>query len=141
MQRVDFYLLPHANPNARYPFVCRLLEKAHAKGNKVFINCHDKQQAHLIDELLWTYKDNSFIPHNLLGEGPTPPPAIQIGWDGNTPQQKEILINLDHALFQHHQQFQRVIEIVPNDEQFKQQSREHFRYFRKNQWDVNTHRI
>lgn len=81
--RVDFYLLASDQPDARWLVACRLLEKAYAKGHKVYVLCNNKQDAELLDELLWTFKEDSFIPHNLQGEGPEPPPPSKLDMSGN----------------------------------------------------------
>ena len=63
--RVDFYLLPSYQNDARWLIACRLLEKAYAKGHKVYVLCNNQQDAELLEDLLWTLKEESFIPHTL----------------------------------------------------------------------------
>jgi DNA polymerase IIIc chi subunit len=36
----------------------------------VLIACEDEQQAIRLDEALWARPPESFVPHNLAGEGP-----------------------------------------------------------------------
>ena len=92
--RVDFYLLASDQPDARWLVACRLLEKAYYKGHKVYVFCDNQQDAEYLDELLWTFRDDSFIPHNLQGEGPEPPPPIQIGYDQEPRGFNDILLNM-----------------------------------------------
>ncbi|MDP1602537.1 MAG: DNA polymerase III subunit chi [Legionella sp.] len=137
--RVDFYLLATSDANARWLLACRLLEKAYLRGHRVFVYCNDKQQAELIDELLWTFKDDSFIPHNLQGEGPEPPPAVQIGFQDEPRGFSDILLNLADTIPPFYKRFKRVMELVGNDEPSKELSRLHYREYRDNKCVMHTH--
>lgn len=135
---VDFYVISQATPMS---FACRLLEKAYHKGHKVCVLTTDQQQAHELDQLLWTYKDDSFIPHNLQGEGPTPPPAIQINFSDSKLQARDILLNLSDNIPSQHQQFRRIMHIVTSNPEQKNLAREHFKYYKQQNYSVNTHQI
>lgn len=139
--RVDFYLLESKEESARNLLACRLVEKAYLRGHRVFIYCNNQQEAHLLDELLWTFKDNSFIPHNLQGEGPEPPPPIQIGYQSEPRGFNDILLNLNQDLPAFYARFQRIMEIVPNDEAAKELCRQHYKAYRAKQCELHTHEM
>lgn len=139
--RVDFYLLSSSEASARLLLTCRLLEKAYLRGHRVFVYCNNQQEAEAVDELLWTFKENSFIPHNLQGEGPEPPPPIQIGYGDEPRNFNEILINLADQIPPFYPRFRRVIEIVAHDEAAKELSRQHYREYRSRQCELQTHEI
>lgn len=139
--RVDFYLLASENSEACWPLACRLVEKAYLRGHRLYIHCQNQQQAELLDELLWTFKDDSFIPHNLQGEGPEPPPPIQIGYANEPRGFEDILLNLADEVPSFYQKFQRVMELVVNNPSAKDKSREHYRLYRTQQWQIHTHQI
>ncbi|WP_392536366.1 DNA polymerase III subunit chi [Legionella sp. 227] len=139
--RVDFYLLASDQNHARWLVACRLLEKAYAKGHKVYVLCNNKQDAEILDELLWTFKEDSFIPHNLQGEGPEPPPPIQIGYEGEPRGFNDILLNLSSHVPEFYRKFKRVMEIVINAEADKEQSRIHYRDYRAKGCELHTHQI
>ncbi len=63
MTQVDFYLVQHGQ---REPFVCRLVQKAFALGNDVFVHTPSEADARHIDELLWTFQQGSFVPHEIV---------------------------------------------------------------------------
>lgn len=138
--RVDFYLLNKAADD-KWLYACRLLEKAYRLGHRVFVFCDNQQNAEHLDELLWTYKDNSFIPHNLQGEGPEPPPPVQIGYQAEPRGFNDILLNLSSTVPAFFSRFNRIIEIVPEDEQSKEISRENYRTYRNAQCKIQTHQI
>ena len=139
--RVDFYLLSDDQPNAQWLVACRLLEKAYLKGHRVFVHCTNQQEAELLDELLWTFKDDSFIPHNLQGEGPEPPPPIHIGYSKEPRGFNDILLNDSKQIPPFYTKFKRVIELVMNNEEAKEQSRLHYKEYRAQGCELFTHPI
>lgn len=139
--RVDFYLLANNDKQTLWLLACRLLEKAYLRGHRVFVYCNNQQEAETLDELLWTFKDNSFIPHNLQGEGPEPPPPIQIGYRDEPRSFNDILFNLATEIPSFFPRFRRVIEIVTNDEAAKELSRAHYREYRAKNCELQTHEI
>jgi len=141
MTRIDFYILKEQNPTARFPFACRLIEKAYQRGHKVYVHTGSEKDAHLMDDLLWTQRDESFIPHNLFGEGPTPPPPIQIGFTDNPSGFNDVLINLGESIPAFYDRFKRVIEIVPSDDELRDKSRENYRLYREKGHELKSHNI
>jgi len=139
--RVDFYLLASDQIAAREFVACRLIEKAYYRGHKVFVFCNNQHEAEQIDELLWTFKDDSFIPHNLQGEGPEPPPPIQIGYDREPRGFNDILLNMANHIPPFYTRFKRVMQVVSNLEAAKELSRTHYREYRGNGCDMRTHNI
>ena len=139
--RVDFYLLSDLEPQAHWLVTCRLLEKAYYKGHKTFVYCANKSDAELIDELLWTFKEDSFIPHNLQGEGPEPPPKIQIGYDKEPRGFNDILFNLSPSIPSFYTKFKRIIELVINNEEHKVHSRARYKEYKMRGCDLFTHNI
>lgn len=137
--RVDFYLLGGDEP--KEGFVCRFLEKVYRKGHRVFVFCNHQQEAETLDELLWTFKDDAFIPHNIQGEGPIPPPPIQFGFGKEPNGYQDILLNLANEIPVFCTRFKRIIEIVPNDDAAKEISRQHYKYYRSQGFHIHTHTI
>lgn len=139
--RVDFYLLDKTEPDALWLLTCRLIEKAYAHGHRVFVQCKDQHDAERLDELLWTYKEDSFVPHNLQGEGPEPPPPVQIGFDKEPRGFNDILINMTDPVPPFFTRFKRVIEIVAANEEAKTIGRHHYRHYRGSGCELQTHNI
>lgn len=139
--RIDFYLLESDQTQARWLIACRLLEKAYARGHRVFVLCSNQKEAELIDELLWTFKEDSFIPHNLQGEGPEPPPPVQIGYGGEPRGFNDILLNLSDKIPPFYTKFKRVMELVSNVESEKELSRAHYREYRAQGCELHTHNV
>lgn len=137
--RVDFYLLSSEQPEEKWLLACRLLEKAYLKGHRVFVYCNNEEEAHLLDDLLWTFREDAFIPHHLQGEGPEPPPPIQIAFEKEPRGFNDILFNLATEIPSFHGKFKRIIEIVSNVESEKEQSRVNYKAYRAKAYDMHTH--
>lgn len=140
MTKIDFYILTDGTDN-HFQLVCRLIEKAYKNQHRVYIHTTNELDAHKLDELLWTYREDSFLPHHLYGEGPEPPPPIQIGFNVTPEKQRDILINLSGQIPEFFKQFNRVLEIVPNDANLQEQARTRFRTYRSYGLEIKTHKL
>lgn len=141
MTQVDFYILPENAAQER--FVCLMANKIWQKGHTIFLNTTSREIAESYNKLLWTYKDISFVPHEMadhdnIYDNSCP---IIIGWDNNPPEQTEVLINLASNIPSHADKFARIIEIVSGDHDQKQQSRDKYRIYRDNEYDLKNHTI
>ena len=67
MARIDFYVLAQTDERARQLLACKLAEKAWRLENSVYIHTKNAADAERLDELLWTFRDGSFVPHGLAG--------------------------------------------------------------------------
>ena len=71
---VDFYVLNSLAKEGAYRFLCRLVDKAYPLQKQIYIHTSSHEEAQRIDELLWTFRDTSFIPHQqVTGEHPVDP--------------------------------------------------------------------
>ena len=77
--RVDFYVLSSADPASRLRFACRLTEKACSLKNRTYAHVDDAARARELDELLWTFRAGSFIPHQVEPADPDNPTPVTIG--------------------------------------------------------------
>src|SRR5690606_27083870 len=122
--RIDFYLLAAAGDGSRDRFACRLAEKAYRLRHSVHIQAADRRRAIELDDLLWTFRDGSFVPHELIEARDAPVEApITIGCTAASLRPADLLINLTDALPPELGPFPRVAEIVTSDADRKQRSR------------------
>lgn len=142
MARVDFYVLSAAGEQARLRFACRLAEKAYKLDNKVQVLAADHRLAEQFDELLWTWRDGSFVPHGLAGRDSTTRAPIVIGCDTELPPGDfDLLINLSDRIPTDVDAFPRVAEIVTSDEDTRQRSRAHYASYRDQGHTLETHKL
>jgi DNA polymerase IIIc chi subunit len=62
-ERVDFYVLKSAAEKPRWTIACRLAEKAYLRDMRVVLLSESAADAQALDDLLWTFNDRSFVPH------------------------------------------------------------------------------
>ena len=141
MTRVDFYILEGGASDARQRYVCRLAEKAWQQGNKVYIHTGDPALSARMDELLWTFRQDSFVPHGLDDDPATDEAGIHIGHGEEPRHHDEVLINLSSEIPLFFSRFQRVAEVVDADEQNRKDGRERFRFYRDRGYPLASHSI
>lgn len=67
--RITFYDAP---PAARLPRIVSLVEAAWERGRRMVIHCADPATADELDRLLWTFHEESFVPHEVVPPGGSP---------------------------------------------------------------------
>lgn len=137
MTRVDFYILPQADDEARLQFVCRLVEKAWRAGKRMLIHVADSATAEQLDQLLWSFRADSFLPHARLPAAVRVP--VQIGCGQDSGDHHDLLINLGSEIPPFFSRFERVVEVVIQQPQQLAASRERFRFYRDRGYALETH--
>lgn len=141
MTDVTFYVLESTSPEARLQTVCRLVEKAVQHRHLVHIQAGSQGEAEAIDELLWAFRPESFIPHNLITEGPTPPPAVRIGWPDHAATSRDLLINLADPIPSFASEFRRILEVVGGGDELREPSRRRWKQYRQQDHNVSSHQL
>lgn len=137
MTRVDFYVLRSPAPADRLPVAVRLAEKALQQGLRVFINAADETQARALDEALWAARPESFLPHGPAGSDDAELIAIGCGQDPG--DHGDLLINLELAVPGFFSRFQRVAEVVTQDEASLAALRASWLFYRERGYELNKH--
>ncbi len=138
--RIDFYILSDESPNARERLSCRLAEKAWKLGHTVYLHAGSEAEAAGIDELLWTFRDGSFVPHGRAGETGEPPPVL-IGAGDRPPADADVLINLSAGVPDFYARFPRIAEIVAPSAPDRAAGRERFRFYRERGHEPQSHKL
>jgi len=142
MAKVDFYILPGSGEIARQQFACRLAEKAYRLDNRVHIHVADQDSLQKLDDLLWTFRDGSFVPHEVVGRSPEEPTSpVTISCDDEPHTACDLLINLGEMIPASASSFPRVAEVVTSDEESKTQSRKRFVDYRDQGHTLDTHKL
>lgn len=136
--QVTFYLLSsNETPEneltttpAHFTLACQLAADLYRARQWVFIYTAHQQQAEQIDELLWQFDAERFVPHNLTGEGPVRGAPVEIGWQSPR-QSRQVLINLTDHMPAFASRFSQIIEFVPANEQLKARARERYKQYRQ----------
>ncbi|MDD2864362.1 MAG: DNA polymerase III subunit chi [Methylococcales bacterium] len=142
MPEVTFYVLNSESIYDRYLFACKLIEKAYNSGKFCYVLLDSIEQCQRLDDMLWTFRAGSFIPHQLFtGVVPEITKQVLIG-TANAPELwKNVVFNLSSHMPQEWQQMQRVLEILDNNEMTKAAGRERYRSYKQAGIEIVTHKI
>jgi DNA polymerase-3 subunit chi len=133
MTRIDFYQLDPGRH--RYDqVVCRLCQKAYDNQKLTLLLTQDAQQSQLLDQKLWTFVDDSFLPHDSEESEDFVTPIL-IHDNPDPAGERQLLINLSASVPTYFAQFERVIELVT--EENKAQAREHYSYYKERGYPLN----
>ena len=141
MTRVDFYILQDSRPNAAQLFACKLTEKAYKQGRKVYINTASGKQLKQLDELLWTFRDSSFLPHGCYAAEDSGEQPILLGHAIEPDGPSDVLVNLANDIPTFFSRFDRVAELVGSDDAQREAARERFRFYKDRGYTMNTHKL
>ena len=140
--RVDFYVLPGSESRARLKFACRLAEKAYLANQRVLVWFDDEQELQSFDELLWTFADRSFVPHELYADdGQWQQTLVLLSRERQPQQAFDVLLNLGSEVPAAASQAQRVAEIVDALDARRRAGRNRFRHYRDLGLTPDTHNI
>jgi DNA polymerase-3 subunit chi len=141
MTRISFYILKGEQERDRQVYACRLIEKAYIQGHDIFVHTDNAQQAEQLDQLLWSFRSDSFVPHQIMHQPGQEDCPILIGYDASPPRLMNLLINLSpqHPLF--FSQFERVAEFINDDNNTKSEGRERYRFYQQRGYELESHKI
>ena len=137
MTRVGFYVVQAAEQGHRLQVAVRLADKAFQQGHRIFINAVDEAQARTLDELLWTFRPASFLPHGLHGQEHSD--TIAIGWGQEPQNHNDLLINLQLGIPSFFSRFQRVAEVVTQDPTSLKALRESWKFYKERGYQLEKH--
>ena len=97
MSRIDFYHLQKQTLDEVLP---RLLLKAYATGKKIKLSVGTPERVDFINSLLWTFEDESFLPHGTKKDGFAEMQPIYVSSDDENPNNAEFLFLTDGAVME-----------------------------------------
>jgi DNA polymerase-3 subunit chi len=108
--------------------VCELTESFYARGIPLQILVADQKQASRLDELLWTYRPDSFVPHAVLpGEEDRPSLPVVIATKQAKVAGIEHLLMTDYCSPELVGQFAQAIHlVVVDDKERREASRQYW---------------
>lgn len=141
MNRADLYLLSTSALSEQVNFCCRLTEKAISDYKRIHIQTSNNLQNEALDSALWTFKPESFLPHEI-GQNTEPLPPILIDTQAlkkDNFMDSNLLLLLDTRLPENHVNFDRMCILVPNNETEINQARQLYRELKKQDIEVHIH--
>ncbi|NQX88638.1 MAG: DNA polymerase III subunit chi [Halioglobus sp.] len=139
MTHVGFYVVATAGHGQRLQVAARLADKAFRRGHRIFIHTSNEAQAQELDQLLWTFRPSSFIPHGLWGQAHTD--AVAIGWGQDPAHHNDFLINLQLQVPPFFSRFKRVAEVVTPEAASLAALRDSWKFYRDRGYHLEKHDI
>lgn len=144
MLKIDFYILKDHVAKARLMFACKLIEKAYNNQYCLDVRTNNEQTSQQMDDMLWTFREGSFVPHELFDLASIGSPIL-IAADFTKRQLsaeiKSVLVNLGDDVPGNFDRYQRITEIVSADPVIKQQARSRFQFYRDKGYAPESHNI
>ena len=94
MNRIDFY---HLQKQSLEQVLPKLLEKAYASGVRIKVKVGNEERVEFLNSLLWTYIDDSFLPHGSKKDGFAKEQPIWLSADDDNPNNARMLFLVDGA--------------------------------------------
>lgn len=139
MAQVDFYVLDKVDEHSRDTLACKLAEKAWRLENTIHIHTMGPDDAGRLDKLLWTFRDGSFVPHELASGDSVSPVTIGYGDDEIAP--KDLLITLCDDIPACAGAFPRIAELVTSETESRAKSRTRYATYRDQGHELKTYNI
>lgn len=139
--RIDFYILSEAKENSRALLACRLADKAYRLGHTVYIAASSEARAAALDDLLWTFRQDSFVPHERYPLTSAEGSPVLIGVASPAEANAQVFINFTDAFPEDFQHYERVVELVDAHPDVLAKSRERFKQYRERGFTPEMHKL
>ena len=131
VRQVDFYVLEDEAKAAADRVACRIAEKAWQQGHRVYMLVADARAVEALDDLLWTFRQQSFVPHVRVDDAQdTVGRPVLIGAVDRLPAGVDVLINRAEGLPHCANDCPRVADVVAGDARSREQARARYRQYR-----------
>ncbi len=140
--RIDFYLLPATEHEQQLQLACRLSEKAWRQGYTVWIELEQDDDVRRLDKLLWSFKEDAFIPHAPAPGNGEPVLIARSAPESSSPlEAPRLLIRISSTEPKNWQHFARVAELISASEPVRAYGREHYRYYQSQGLKPHLHHL
>ena len=138
MTQIDFHILQEASVEARWLYVCRFIEKVERLGHRILVVVDTLEEAQELDDLLWSFKPESFIAHKIIGGDEEA--NVEITYTANAGEHHDVLINLSSQIPECFSRFTRAAEIVIQEPKILENTREHYKFYKQRGYPITQHK-
>jgi len=154
MTKIDFYILGSADPADRLQMVCKLINKATNRGQRVFVHSDDQALLEQLDECLWHFQPERFVAHRLLNSAEdaagiaenAPETAADelesVLLSTSTPTRTDaVFVNLAKSVPVFFSRFERTLEVIDRQETTRLEGRERYRFYKERGYPLQHHNL
>ncbi|MBO6565273.1 MAG: DNA polymerase III subunit chi [Pseudomonadales bacterium] len=135
MTKIDFY---QVNGDEAL-FTCRLIDQVYRRGHQIYVHTSGEQQAKHLDDHLWIFRPDAFVPHVTHDSEHEAP--IRIGFDHEPDDHQDVLVNLSGDIPLFFSRFDRVAEVVPVDQNSRESARKNYAFYKERGYVLEYHNI
>lgn len=106
MADILFY---HLEPRPLEAVIPQLLEKTLERGWRAVVEVGSSERAEALDAHLWTWRDDSFLPHGLAGDETDPHQPVLITTGTDNPNGANVRFFVDRAVPQSAKGYERLV--------------------------------
>ena len=137
MTRIDFY---HYAAD-KHAFACRLATKAYEQSSRLVVYSPDAEALQAFDRQLWTFQATRFVPHCYANDKlASETPVILSTGEGELPHH-DVLLNLDDEWPPFFATFDRMLEVVSQDEADKERARSRYKFYKERGYEIAVNPI
>jgi DNA polymerase-3 subunit chi len=141
VERADFFVLEGSDARARWRYACQEIEKAFLAEERVLVWLDNEADVAAFDDLLWTFADRSFIPHEPLSpESDWEESPVLLSAGREPPSAPQTIVNLAMGAPPGLERASRLVEIIDADPARRQAGRERFKQYRAMGVEPVTHK-
>lgn len=137
MARIDFAF----GAVDRLRTACEVVRKHYQAKHPVVVYSRDMPLLERFDQMLWGVAPTAFVPHVFADDPLAAQTSILLTSAPPLPRPEAWLLNLDPQCPPGCEQFERVLEIVSQDEEETQAARERWKQYKAQGHDVQAHDI
>lgn len=140
MTKIDFYVGKTNSLQARLMLACKVVVKAHQQQLHTYIHTDSATTSSRLDDLLWTFNDLLFIPH-AIAPVREQNERILIGHEHEPMENCGLLINLSNEIPGFFSRFERLAEIVDQEESVLLAGRKRYQFYRDRGYNLDYHQL
>ncbi|MBC5764314.1 DNA polymerase III subunit chi [Ramlibacter albus] len=133
----------HYNVADKVGHVCKLVQLMAGKGNRVVVT-GDSEALRRLDVALWTFEALEFIPHcytrDAADEVVAKSPVVLADSARGTPHH-QVLLNVGPGVPEGFERFERLVEVVTQDEQDRLDGRARTRHYKDRGYSVRHYNV
>ena len=134
-------MLEGSDARARWRYACQEIEKAFLAEERVLVWLDNEADVAAFDDLLWTFADRSFIPHEPLSpESDWEESPVLLSAGREPPSAPQTIANLAMGAPPDLERVSRLVEIIDADPARRQAGRERFKQYRAMGVEPVTHK-
>jgi DNA polymerase-3 subunit chi len=135
MTSIDFYF----NAADKLQVACRLAGKAVAQGKRLLIYAPQTDTAQRVDRMLWTWQATGFVPHCGAQDPLASETPVLIATAAQAVATCEVLLNLAPDTPPAFERYERLLELVAQDDEDRRAARERYKFYRQRGYRIADH--